>query len=515
MNLTTDPWIPVVWSDGSPGQVSLRGAFEHGEEIRDLSLRPHERIAVMRLLICIAQSALDGPQDREDWEGSRRRLALEAIRYLAVWKDRFELFGDGPRFLQVPNLRAPNHIEADEEADWASVSKLDLALATGNNATLFDNRGGANRAFPLEQCALMLLTFQCFSPGGRIGVASWNGQPTPGNGSSNHAPCLAGAMLLTLVRDRNLLGSIHRNLITKQSAEQVVGHELWGRPVWERMPKSAEDREAVFNATETYLGRLVPLPRAIRLAEDCTSLLLANALSYPSFEDGWREPWATVVRTVVKNKEARKVLRASLDRGIWRELPALTVRGTALGGPAALGNLDATEGAFDLWVGGLVSDKAKPLGTVESVFHLPSAMLEATSQRVYEAGVQYAEFSEGRVRRAVSAYRRELADNLDRGDVRDRRDRIQSRAVGHYWTDVEQHVPELLNVAENPERLGTDRNWSGTEWGRAVWRAASTSYERACPHETVRQIRAFALGRKVLLGTNSKEVEHSGEEVAA
>ena len=44
MNLTTDDWIPIVWNNGNPGTVSLREAFERGEEVRDLAVRPHERI---------------------------------------------------------------------------------------------------------------------------------------------------------------------------------------------------------------------------------------------------------------------------------------------------------------------------------------------------------------------------------------------------------------------------------------------------------------------------------------
>ena len=61
MNLTTEAWIPAVWRDGTPGRVSLREVFERGHDLRDLAVRPHERIALMRLLICVAQAALDGP----------------------------------------------------------------------------------------------------------------------------------------------------------------------------------------------------------------------------------------------------------------------------------------------------------------------------------------------------------------------------------------------------------------------------------------------------------------------
>ncbi len=519
MNLSTDPWIPVVFTDGSSGMVSLGGAFERGQEIRDLQLRPHERIAVMRLLVCVAQAALDGPKDRADWSSSKVRLAAEAMRYLAEWKQAFELFGDVERFLQVPNLAASaldTGASGDDGEEGASVSKLDLALATGNNSTLFDHSGGSGRHFAPEHCALMLLTFQCFSPGGRIGVLSWDGCPTPGKGSSNHAPCLSGGMLVTLVRESSLVNTIHKTLLTKETAEQFMGPQRWGRPVWERMPQSAQDGDAVRNATETYLGRMAPICRAIRLMDEGRSLLLANGLSYPSFEDGWREPWATVVRRVVKKQDERRILRATLDRGLWREVSALTVRGTEVGGPAVLANLDTAATEFDLWAGGLVSDKAKPLGTVESVFHLPGEMLSAESQKIYEAGVRQAEVSEFHLRRAVSAYRREVAGYLDRGEMRDRREKVHSYACAHFWTEVEQKVSSLMAVTENTSLLGTDMNWGGTDWGRVIVRAARSAFDRACPHETPRQIRAYAIGQKILASRNGNPAQQKGpEEVAA
>lgn len=65
MNLVKDPWIPVVMQDGTPELVSLRDVFAKGEEIADLAANPCQRIALMRLLICIAQAALDGPKDEE------------------------------------------------------------------------------------------------------------------------------------------------------------------------------------------------------------------------------------------------------------------------------------------------------------------------------------------------------------------------------------------------------------------------------------------------------------------
>ncbi|MBI4563288.1 MAG: type I-E CRISPR-associated protein Cse1/CasA [Planctomycetes bacterium] len=495
MNLTTDPWIPIVWDDGKPGTVSLTEIFSRGHQIRDLAVRPHERVALMRLLLCIAQAALDGPTDNDDWRDCRSRIVPSAVDYMNKWKPTFELFGTALRFLQVAELRK---LKDGEEGN--AVSKLDLALATGNNTTLFDNAGGAVRRFSIAQLGLNLLAFQCFSPGGRIGVALWNGKETAGNGSSDHAPCIAGAMLHALVRGRHLLETLHLNLLCRSQVLQVYGNDRWGRPVWEQFPDKAGNGAALRNATETYLGRLVPLARVARLDNDATSLVLANGLKYPPYP-AWREPTSTVIIRNVKGQPDRAILRASLDKAPWRELHSLTVKTISresIGGPLALQNISGNQ-PFDLWVGGLVADQAKLLDSLESVFHLPTAMLADPTQCTYEAGVRYAGDMEFRLRRAVSTYHRELGDNLDRAELREQRQRVQSRATFHFWTDIEHHVNDLLTVATNPALLGLDKAWHKTVWGHAVWRAVLAAYDRVCPHETSRQMRAYALGRKTLL----------------
>ncbi len=109
----------------------------------------------------------------------------------------------------------------------------------------------------------MLLTYQCFSPGGRIGVAEWNDAPTVGEGSSDHAPCVAGGMLHALLRGDSLLDTVHRNLMTRWQADRFFGERSWGKPVWEMMPERPDDSTAERNATSSYLGRLVPLARSI------------------------------------------------------------------------------------------------------------------------------------------------------------------------------------------------------------------------------------------------------------
>ncbi|MGA2440204.1 MAG: type I-E CRISPR-associated protein Cse1/CasA [Tepidisphaeraceae bacterium] len=497
MNISTEPWIPIVWADGQPGNVSLCEAFERGEKIRDLAVRPHERIAVMRLLLCIAQAALDGPNDGDDWKTCRNKITPDAVKYLKRWHKAFELLGDGPRFLQVAGLKQSADKEADEEEN--SVSKLDLALATGNNSTLFDNGGGSDREFSKARLVLSALTFQCFSPGGRIGVAEWHKTPTLRNGSSNHAPCIAGCMLHALVRGENLLDTLHRNLMAKEQVARFFGQDTWGRPVWEHMPENLSDREAIKNATQTYLGRLVPLSRSIWLADDCRSLILANGLEYAPYPE-WREPTATIVTRPIKKQPTRVVLRASVEKAAWRELHALAVIAMdkdTNGGPAAMQNV-ADGAPFDLWVGGLEANQAKLVDTTESVFHLPAEMLGETSQQAYEKGVKWAEISAFRLGRAVCTYHRELGDNLDRAELRDRRQQIHNKATAQFWTDIEQAVSQLLDVTANLEQLGPKNEWHTTDWGKAVWTAALAAYKHACPHDSPRQMRAYALGLNTL-----------------
>ncbi|MEI6540890.1 MAG: type I-E CRISPR-associated protein Cse1/CasA, partial [Planctomycetota bacterium] len=158
--------------------------------------------------------------------------------------------------------------------------KLDLTLASGNNASLFDNAAGNPRAVDAGRLALTLLAFQCFSPGGRIGVAKWNGADTAGKGSSNHAPCTPSSMLHTFLHGPSLLDTIHLNLLNKEEASDL-GTKGWGRPVWELPVTKAGDKEAIANATGSYLGRLVPLSRAIRLDAEGRQMILANGLDYP------------------------------------------------------------------------------------------------------------------------------------------------------------------------------------------------------------------------------------------
>jgi CRISPR system Cascade subunit CasA len=478
MNLTIDPWIPAVDHDGRRELFSLLSLFAQARTLRDLTVKPHERVALMRLLLCITQAALDGPESESAWQDCQQLIQPRALDYLEKWRSAFELFGDGERFLQVSNLQPGK--EADE---GNAATKLDLTLATGNNSTLFDNLAGEERKVQSARSSLNLLTFQCFAPGGRIGVAKWNGKETAGNGSSNHAPCTPSSMIHTLLLGETLLETVHQNLLTRESVTDSYGLDRWGRPVWELPLKTTQDKKAVENLTLTYLGRLMPLSRAIRLNEDGLSIILANGLDYPIFP-AFRE----ASTTIITRKEELAILRASTNRSLWRQLAAISVKRRAgvssASGPLILNRLSASE-ETTIWVGALVTDKAKIEDVVEATYSLPSGMFSEFGRAAYEKGVAYAEEREGILIQSVKTYASTLKVTSP----------AYARARQQFWTRVEQHLSALFDLARNSDLAADLPNCS---WGKAVQAAAFDAYEQSCPRQTPRQIEAYVLGLRKL-----------------
>jgi CRISPR system Cascade subunit CasA len=477
MNLTIDPWIPVERADGSRELISLQDLFAHARELHDLAVKPHERIALMRLLLCITHAALDGPRDAAEWQDCQPLIQPRVRNYLETWRAAFELFGEGLRFLQLPNLQRG---KTSDEGNFAT--KLDLMLSTGNNPTLFDNRAGEERSIRAARAAINLLTFQNFSPCGRIGVALWNGKETPGKGASTHAPCTSSSMIHTFLLGSCMLETLHLNLLNKDVIADAP-NAGWGKPIWE-LPVTEAAGESLQNARMSYLGRLVPLSRAIRLNEDGISIILANGLDYPVFP-AFREGSATII----KRKEELGLLSASSSRSLWRQLPAITIKlrskADSTAGTLALNNLPGCSDAV-LWVGALIAaGNGKIVDVVESTYSLPAGMFSGFPRAAYKKGVAYAEEREGILIQSVKSYASTL--------------KATSPAYAHarqqFWTRVEQHLADLFDLARKSDLAADLPNCS---WGKAVKASAFDAYEQACPRQTPRQIQAYVLGLRKL-----------------
>jgi hypothetical protein len=233
----------------------------------------------------------------------------------------------------------------------------------------------------------------------------------------------------------------------------------------------------------TYLGRLVALARAIRLFEDGRRIILGNGLDYPGYPQ-FRE--ASV--TLVYRKDGPGILSASLERNLWRQLSAISVRRKAtkdaLCGPAALANLP--DGIpVHLWLGALVTDKAKIEDVVEGLYYVPAGMFNDLGRQAFEAGVAFAEGWETGLVCSVRSWAETL--KLQPAPL--------DKARRHFWTIIEQHVPILLALSNTP---AVAADFAATAWGKAARVAAEEAFEFACPRQNPRQIEAFAKGRQQL-----------------
>jgi len=250
------------------------------------------------------------------------------------------------------------------------------------------------------------------------------------------------------------------------------------------MPESFSDAPAIANATSTYLGRLMPLARAILLRADGKSLLLANGLDYPTPPDFPAEPTASLV--LKSDKSGHVLVGARLEKAIWRELPSIIVKRLAddPGGPLVLGELD--DGAsLDLWIGALITDKASIIDTVEGVYSIPARMLNDNGCRAFEAEVKESERIERNLRYACKDYRQHL-------ELKPQAYPEQTAALRRYWTTVEQRLPLLYQHINAPDGSDEAKKLLN-DWRNSLWDAARDAFTTTCANETPRQLRAYSL----------------------
>lgn len=462
MNLSASPWIPVRHLDGSPSLLSLNELFQQAENIRDLSVNPQERIALTRLLICLTQAACGFPEDSNDWPDTHWNLATTVPAYLKKWQDHFQLLGKGPRFLQreLPSSEKPYPLD-----------QINFLRATGNSPTVLDHRLNDLRT-PEADTALDLLVYQNFFIGGMMA------SKVKGNG-----PALKS--LHTFIQDKTLAATIRANCLDEESLLTPTG-----RPIWE-IPEDAE------NATRTYLGRLVPLPCRVWLEEDLSGIRIAQGFQAPELIDFARESSNSLI---VGYDDKLRILRAQPERGLWRDLTALTIGRRATESESAAPPIlqshkeeYLTSGHIPLWSGELIKAvDAKILDSTESSFQLPQALFSETGRTRYDQGVKYAEIWSGKARKAAFAYGKALL--VDKPDT--------AATLRHFWHTLDQQAHLLLETVQQPP---IDPLWQDP-WHTLVRQAAYNAYRAACPAGAAhsRNLLAHAAGLRAFKPSSKK-----------
>ena len=473
-NLILNPWIPVRWRDGHHSLIGLDELFRNAAEIADLDAVPHERISLLRLLVCITQAALGAPDDYSGWDEFGGDLEVNVPSYLARpdIAPHFNLFGEGPRFLQC---------KAPPEDKSYPACQASFTMAAGNSPTLFDHFGEVPRVMSPAFLARLLLCYQNFFVGGSMA------SKVKGNGPSLK-------MLHTFLIGDNFKRTLLANCM---DAELVPN---FGKPYWELgtldQIKSADAKQA----TESYLGRLVPLTCRLDVtgnSEEGYSIHIDQGLEYPTYPAS-QEPSATVISW----KEELRLLRADTGRSIWRDLHCLAVLrrsdSQAQSAPKIIQShiAEHEDGDVDLWVGELIKAKdAKILDAIEDRFTVPHRLFTDIGRMIYSKGVQHADMQSTGIYSAVKSY----AESMMHASA------PVEAAQRHFWNALDLQRQLLLDLVRDPAPLG-NKNFgeSNDPWSIAVHKATHAAYDHACPRSTPRQIEAYALGLRRLRPKTTK-----------
>ena len=483
-NLITRPWIPVRWLDGHHSSVGLDEIFRCAAQIADLDAVPHERISLMRLLVCITQAALGAPADLYGWDEFGGDLEAAVPCYLARKEisPHFNIFGDGPRFLQPCTL---------EDCEPEFVSWIIFGRATGNNATQFDHHGGTERSIPPEDIARGLVAWQNFAP--------------PMGQHTGDGICSKNNALHCILTTDTLRGTILLNCLDQKTIE-ISWPGGFGRPVWEVI----QNYELLEDTVITYLGRLVPLHRRVWLIDSVRLRKDRKGITFPSFKDSQIRESSMALRN---SKEGQSLKGNWGDRSIWRDLEALGMdRQHDAEGQTQLCPLVVQSHVMEIedfpflpvWVGALIfKNTASLVASIESTFKLPTAFFSEVGKGIYSKGVELAEGQSFALKLAAEDYERALRGKSSKAPSRGFPVHLEAKQF--YWNYLDQQRQLLLDLVENPSLLGINNfGESDDPWSLAVRQATHAAYDHACPRFTPRQIEAYALGLRRLRPKTTK-----------
>ncbi|WP_282004737.1 type I-E CRISPR-associated protein Cse1/CasA [Propioniciclava sinopodophylli] len=256
-NLVTEPWIPVVYQDGSTADVSMSECFADASTITRIGGDlPTQSFALLRLLLAICHDAIGFHSQRAVRRVISQGLDTASIvSYLNDSCDRFDLFHSTRPFMQVATLHT-----AKNEA--AGLEKLISDVPNG--APFLTTRGGRSlqRISPAE-AARWLIHAHAFDPSG-IRSAAVGDPNTKGGKGYPIGPGWAGQIGGVVLHGRNLAETLGYNLIATPDNPA-------DRPVWALTAPHTEQRQ-IEPEVAGPVQLLVWQSRRIRLVGDHTGV---------------------------------------------------------------------------------------------------------------------------------------------------------------------------------------------------------------------------------------------------
>lgn len=493
-NLIDEPWLPIA----NIGRVSLRQVFSE-PSYRALGGNPVQKIAIMKLLLAIAQAACT-PNDEEEWRAlGAEGLAQCCLDYLEKWHDRFYLYGERP-FLQMPAIAA---------AKLQSYGAVRPEISDGNTTILLQSQ--VSYSLSDAEKTLLLIALMGFALSGKktdnsvvlssgyMGKSNDKGRPSSGK----TAPSVAYMGLLhSFLLGERVLDSLWINLWSK---EQLTATNLYSQGIgiapWEQMPEG-EACPVAQGLQKTLMGRLVPLCRFCLLKED--GLHYSEGIAHADYKQGMFDPSVAVDTTSSKEIKAMWV---NPEKRPWRELTALLglfSQGKSRGFQCwqidmGLQRLVAMYSTFSLWSGGLrVSSNAGEQYVsgsddfVESQVWIDSKALGTNWFATLQNNMTGLDDLAKQLYGCVMAYFKvQLVDGKS----------LAALATQHYWQLCERDFQDLLDHCDQGEENRAARYRLRKGFANYVQQA----YDQYCPQDTARQLDAWAQCRPKLAKYLSKE----------
>ncbi|GAA0370047.1 type I-E CRISPR-associated protein Cse1/CasA [Bowmanella denitrificans] len=510
-NLIDEPWIPVA----DYGRVSLRQIFTHNE-YRSFGGNPVQKIAVLKLLLGIAQAAVT-PADEAEWQAlGAEGLAERCLAYLEQWHDRFYLYGEKP-FLQMPlveklieermgkKLASAKSGAKKKEAELAGEPKSFGAgfypdMPSSNNTML------SQTLFDQKLCdadkALFVVSLMNFAFGGKrveADMKSLGGKEIGNRYSAPAGPSLGGrtGYLHSFVFTGTLLSDLWINLITQEDLEKTM---MWadgvGIPLWENMPVS-ESCDLVNEYKNTYMATLVSMSRFSLLRDH--GIFYLDGINYPSVKDGWFEPSLMLDRS----GQDIKPKYVNPEKRPWRELESLLSLAfeSKSNGYECMFLRIGLERARDrfewlsIWSGGL---KVSPNSGDQSVKQEDDFIESQTW--MHESILGAVEFSQLKLEMnclderasclwgsAVNYFKSFKADNGKKIN-NTHAGKMAKQAQNLFWQLCERDFQVLVNNCNQSESDAIERQKLRKRFAGYV----NQAYDKFCPRDTARQLDAWA-----------------------
>lgn len=332
-SLVDEPWIPVLDVVGQRRDVSLLGLFEQANYIRTIACEPPtQAFAILRLALAILHRATGGPPGEAAWQRLWRSPGLpvaDVAGYLAVHRDRLDLFHPAHPFYQVADLRAGNEKPFGLE-------KL-IADAPNGTPLLTTRAGSGTDSITPAEAARWLVHCQAYDPPG-IKTGAVGDPRVKGGRGYPMAPAPLGCLGGIHLEGADLGETLLLNLIPV--APGWAPDDDRDLPVWERPPLTEAEEAAATRGPFGLLGLYTWQARRIRLFGDrsgVTGAMISSGDPLDLQDMHLVEPMSVWGRSGPRERELKRVpvyLPRPHDptRSLWRGLPALLPSPVAAGG---------------------------------------------------------------------------------------------------------------------------------------------------------------------------------------